>query len=91
MRKMRWCRREIKVKADRVDIKKRVIEILRSSEKLRKNGKIILLRNGVKVGFITKEVPPESIEIQSYWESRMGIKVEISYQREFIGIVFIRR
>ena len=81
----------MKVKADRESIKKRVVEILRSSERVRKQGKIVLLHNGVKVGFIKREVPPESIEIQSYWESRMGIKVEISYQREFIGIVFVRR
>jgi hydrogenase maturation factor len=87
---MRWCRREMKVKADREDIKKRVIEILRSSKKLRKNGKIVLVHNGVKVGFIKREVPPESIEIQSYWKSRIGVKVEISYNGEFIGIVFIR-
>ncbi len=88
---MRWCRREMKVKANSEDIKRGVVEILRSSERVRKQGKIVLLHNGVKVGFITKEVSPENIEIQSYWESRIGIKVEISYQGEFIGIVLIRR
>ncbi len=65
-------------------------KILERGKKLNKKGKILIIFDGKKVGFLKKNAPLKELKAGSMWKSAMGIKVELLWKDAFIGALILR-
>lgn len=68
-----------------------VVQILKKVEMLDVKMKIMLQYKGHKVGYLVSNVPIEDIKILRYWHGPFGIKVELSYNDKFVGVLMISK
>ncbi len=50
---------------------------------------IPLLLNGAIVGNLWKDVDLNKLEVGAYWAARFGIKVELAYNKEIVGMLWL--
>jgi hypothetical protein len=53
--------------------------------------KNFIIYKGYKVGYLIKKVPLEEIKVHRFWKGPFGIKLELSYLNNFIGVLVIRK
>ncbi len=70
-----------------VDIAEKILE---EGDKLNKKGKIVIIFDGKKVGFLKKDAPLKELKVGSMWKSAMRIKVELLWNGAFIGALILR-
>jgi hypothetical protein len=65
--------------------------VLKTLTQINSGAKVILKSNGTKVGYLTSVVPIGEIKVLRYWQGALGIKTELSYQGQFVGVLLLRK
>jgi len=68
-----------------------VCTVLKTVTQIDSGSKVILTSNGTKVGYLARVIPLDEVKVMRYWQGALGVKIELSYQGKFVGVLLIRK